>query len=296
MDPDGSKVLVTGGTGTIGPQVLGELLRQGWSVTAVSRSAPNVTHPRLVWKKFDLLSDVPLEGLTRDHDVVLHMANLSKVDLAQDRRVAFALANDAKAMGVPYFFYTSSIRVFGNSAGRVSDDAPPRPCREDTYAQNKVEVEKILGEVLRGSQTRYTLLRVGDVITDQKFSAIPKELSFKGLIMWGRARPHFIHVNDVAAAIGFLLGARERLKHERFNLTRELSGPSTYADFYSGRVAPWKRALGKVLSVPPMVPRFLYRNRSEGFGTRSALIAEGNLIDQGFRFGAEELSGRFSTR
>lgn len=295
MDHGASKVLVTGGTGTIGPKVVSLLLSRGWQVTTVSRTPPLEKHPQLGWKHIDLVANPDLKGLTSGHDVVLHMANLSKVDLAQDRHVAEGLARDASETGVKHFFYTSSIRVYGNSAGLVWDGATPRPCEADTYAQNKVKVEELLRSVLAGTSTHLHILRVGDVITEQKFAAMPKALSFKGLLMWGRSRPHFIHVDDVARAIEFLLGARDRLKSEQYNITRELSGPSTYYDFFASELPPWKKTITRVFSFPPAVARLLYRKRSEAFGTRAGLIAEANLVNEGMTFSDDRLTQLFSS-
>ena len=67
-----SKVLVTGGSGTIGGYVLRELLQAGHSATSFSRSAPRVEGAGFF--QGDIMQPDQLAEACRDHDAVIHLA------------------------------------------------------------------------------------------------------------------------------------------------------------------------------------------------------------------------------
>ncbi len=67
-----SKVLVTGGSGTIGGYVLRELLQAGHSATSFSRSAPRVEGAGFV--QGDIMQPDELAKASRDQDAVIHLA------------------------------------------------------------------------------------------------------------------------------------------------------------------------------------------------------------------------------
>ncbi|MYH61577.1 MAG: NAD(P)-dependent oxidoreductase [Caldilineaceae bacterium SB0675_bin_29] len=67
-----SKVLVTGGSGTIGGYVLRELLQAGHSATSFSRSAPHVEGAGFV--QGDIMQPEQTAEACRGHDAVIHLA------------------------------------------------------------------------------------------------------------------------------------------------------------------------------------------------------------------------------
>lgn len=66
------KILVTGGSGTIGGYVLRELLQAGHSVTSFSRTAPRVDGAGFV--KGDIMESGQLADACQDQDAVIHLA------------------------------------------------------------------------------------------------------------------------------------------------------------------------------------------------------------------------------
>lgn len=66
------KVLVTGGSGTIGGYVLRELLQAGHAVSSFSRTAPRVEGAGFV--QGDIMQPDQLAEACRDHDAVIHLA------------------------------------------------------------------------------------------------------------------------------------------------------------------------------------------------------------------------------
>jgi nucleoside-diphosphate-sugar epimerase len=66
------RVLVTGGSGTIGGYVLRELLRAGHSAASFSRTAPRVEGAGFV--RGDIMEPAQLAGACQDQDAVIHLA------------------------------------------------------------------------------------------------------------------------------------------------------------------------------------------------------------------------------
>jgi len=67
-----SKILVTGGSGTIGGYVLRELLQAGHSVSSFSRTAPRVEGAGFV--EGDIMEPAQLADACQDQDAVIHLA------------------------------------------------------------------------------------------------------------------------------------------------------------------------------------------------------------------------------
>ena len=66
------RILITGGSGTIGGYVLRELLQAGHSVTSYSRTAPRVEGAGFI--QGDIMDPDSLESACRGHDAVIHLA------------------------------------------------------------------------------------------------------------------------------------------------------------------------------------------------------------------------------
>ena len=66
------KILVTGGSGTIGGYVLRELLLAGHSVASFSRTAPRVDRAGFI--QGDIMDPGQLAQACQDQDAVIHLA------------------------------------------------------------------------------------------------------------------------------------------------------------------------------------------------------------------------------
>lgn len=126
---------VTGGTGFLGRNLIGELLEQSWEVTALHRPTSSLERlkglsVRLV--EGDLHAPASLEAaIPRGVDAVFHVAgNTSVWPLAAQRQyrdnvegtrhmVAAALARGARR-----FVHTSSFVVYDHSQGPVTEETP----------------------------------------------------------------------------------------------------------------------------------------------------------------------------
>ncbi len=148
------KILVTGGSGTIGGYVLRELLQAGHSVTSFSRTAPRVAEAGFV--KGDILAPGQLADACQDQDAVIHLAAVPGPGRATPAQLlhvnvigtvnALEAAVDA---GVGKFVFASSGAATGFSFQR--EEFLPRylPLDEEhpCEPQDEYGLSKLLGEL-----------------------------------------------------------------------------------------------------------------------------------------------------
>lgn len=275
------RILITGGQGILGVALIPKLLEKNWTVLALGRSRPTISHPHFQWQETDLAraTEFPCES----QDIVLHMANLSRESISDDRRVAHALAKKSLAAGVSKFFFTSSVRVYGVRYGTVDESAVPRPARDDSYGENKLFIEKDLENIFRSSPSHFIALRVGHLVSKTHPEKNPN-ISNRFLWFRGRSSPHFINVLDAANAICFLLDADRELKSSVFNITRELHAPQSYHQFFSPSGPVMAKFFVRRFSLPRAVGFLAARKRVSAHGQGAMNILENSLAEEGFRF------------
>jgi nucleoside-diphosphate-sugar epimerase/predicted dehydrogenase len=174
--PGAPKVLVTGGTGFIGRELVRQLLDGGHAVRVVTRSEASV--PAELGAKGAEIAAGSLgdgafvEKVMRGVTAVVHLARsygttweeLRESDVEGTRRLAEAAA----AANVRRFVYTSSIAVYylGEGAGTVTEETPPDPAvfRSQPYARAKVETERLLSAMHRDRAFPVVVVRPGIVV------------------------------------------------------------------------------------------------------------------------------------
>ena len=148
-------ILVTGATGAVGPSVVAALWNAGVRIRTLSLNMP----PKGLWpddvdtRIGDIIDPAVVDSATTNAEAVIHLAALlhivnpppemqpkyERVNIAGTDAVVKA-AIRGKAKRVILF---STIAVYGDSRGRVVDEAtPPHP--QSFYAQTKLEAEKIV--------------------------------------------------------------------------------------------------------------------------------------------------------
>lgn len=151
------RILVTGTDGYIGCVLADQLMRAGHTVTGVDSGFYRAgwlydgvaAAPRTIARD---IRDLTAEDV-RDHDAVVHLAELSNDPLGQlapqvtfdiNHRGSLHLAELARAAGVPRFVYMSSCSVYGiGGDAPVTEHSPVNPLT--TYAECKVLVERDVG-------------------------------------------------------------------------------------------------------------------------------------------------------
>lgn len=104
-----TRVLVAGGTGVLGREVVSRLLEKGYTVRVMSRS-PQPGTTNVEWAQAQMLTGEGLSEALQGVDVIVHTVTdtrLGKTDVEMTRQ----LVEKAKAAGVGYFLYISIVGI-----------------------------------------------------------------------------------------------------------------------------------------------------------------------------------------
>jgi nucleoside-diphosphate-sugar epimerase len=160
-------VLLTGASGFLGQALVRQLIADGCTVTAVSRSQAATSAPG--WIGLAQYEDA--HTLLPGHSCVVHLAARVHVmhDTSADPLTEFRAANvdvtlnlarQAAAAGVQRFVFISSVKVNGEST------APARPFSEvdpanpqDAYGQSKCEAEQGLRQISADTGLEVVIIR-----------------------------------------------------------------------------------------------------------------------------------------
>ena len=133
---------VTGGAGFLGAAVVRRLVERGDEVVGLARSeaaATALTRLGAVPVRGDITDSPTLNQLLSGADVVFHIAGDYRVGIREDQHESMFKANvdgttvvldAAISSGVATIVYVSTVNVFGNTHGRVVDEAYERPDRD----------------------------------------------------------------------------------------------------------------------------------------------------------------------
>lgn len=183
-----TRVLVTGGAGTLGSALVPRLIEAGYVVRVMSRHGPRTNlPPQVEWAQADLATGEGVQMAVDDVQVVVHAASTpapsGKVDVHGTQRLLEA----ARAAGVAHCFYISIVGI---------ESAPYY------YYRNKLKAEALVREsgvpwtILRATQFHQLIDRVLRAMVRGPVALLPTDLQFQP-----------IDVRDVAGRIVTSLAA-----------------------------------------------------------------------------------------
>lgn len=240
------KILVTGGFGNIGQEVVMELVKRGYKVKIFDiKNKRNLK----ILNKFkgvevfwgDITKREEIKEALKDIDFVVHLAfiipKISSTRIDIDKKPKFAekvniegtknLIESMKDLGKPYkMIFTSSVHVYGitqhlSPPRKVNEDLNPN----DLYSYHKVLCEKMIKE----SGLKYLILRLGASITlDLKIVNFVKGLFEVPL----DNRIEYIHPKDIATAIANAI-ERDDVWEKTLNIGGGKKCQFLYKDFVS---------------------------------------------------------------
>lgn len=247
------KVLVTGAAGIIGVNVVKFLLSEGkYEITLLDmKNRRSVKRLKRYSKRVnivygDINSEVLMDALVRDHDVVIHLAGALpplanfKKDLCRivDYEGSKNIVNAIRMYNPKcQLLYASSTTVYGRE--RDNDNLSIKNevviHDGDYYSQYKNDVEKIIN----GELKNYTIFRIpavlGEPDNDLPMYNIPKNSCVE-----------FISAKDVAYALVSAIDFKEEINRKTYNL----SGGEKYRTTY-------RKHLIELLSIYGLSTRFL---------------------------------------
>lgn len=262
----GCKVLVTGGAGYVGSNLVPKLLDKGYDVVVLDlyiygkEVFDNVrTNQKLIEVEGDIRDQRVVKKAIHGCDVVIHLACISNdpsYDLNPDlgRSINYdsfrPLIHAAKNADVKKFIYASSSSVYGlKDEDKVTEDLPLEPLTD--YSKYKALCEKILEEerepgfvtcIIRpstvcGYAPRQRLDVVVNILTNQAVN------NGRIKVFGGNQKRPNIHIEDMSDLYCFLLEQScERIDGKIYNAGYENYTLNELAEIV-------KRVIGKDLSI-----------------------------------------------
>lgn len=244
------KVFVTGGTGFIGGAVVRQLRERGDEVACLVRDpakAEAVATLGCATVRGDLGDADAIRAGMEGRDAVVHIAAIYKVGIPAAERPAMREANVAGAervlraaleAGIPRVVHVSTVGVFGNTHGKVVDEAYEHPGGDFTscYEQTKWEAHQLAKRMVAEEGLPCVIVQPGGVYGpgDRSSVGVLLEQFLAGrlpLLPFPELGVCLAHVDDVAAGI---LAALDR---GRVGEAYVLSGPVTTMREAIGTVA-----------------------------------------------------------
>jgi dihydroflavonol-4-reductase len=250
------KILITGMTGFLGTYLTQVLMRQAkYELIGTYRDTEKAVwfeQQGIEMRKVNLLKPESLTDITKDVDVVIHLAGLMRFHAPYDLLFAHnvtatqLIAEDALRHEVQHFIYSSSTEAIGPVTQVPGDEASPY---HPTYGYGKTKqiAELWLSEKQRTAHLPTTILRPtgiygpGDLyVTLSTVRAVAnKKLRF--LPGKGNTHIHFTYVDDISQGVVKTIEKPKQTIGETFILASDAS--ITYKDMFT--------ILADILHVPP---------------------------------------------
>lgn len=253
MDIPDSNILITGGTGFIGPHLARELLSRGAEVHAVDKDVDgrarlpdpvrftqaNITNP-------DAVAEVVTDGV----DAVFHLAAASDAadpdkrgQFEENTAGTYTLLERMDAVGVDNLVFTSSSAVYGEAPRPTPEDyAPLEPI--SAYAASKLACESVISVYAHTHDIQSWVFRFANVVgAGQRGNVVPDfveklldDPSRLEILGDGRQEKSYLHVEECVNGMCELVEAGD----EAFNLfnlgTRTTTSVRQIADIVSETV------------------------------------------------------------
>jgi len=229
------KVLVTGGAGFIGREVVKQLQQNGYVVTVLDKAEKPDDFVNVKYIRGDLQNAAKCVVACAGQDFVIHLAAKPRIpesfidpDSYFDDNVTGTknILTAASAVGIRKFVYASSSSIYGNNPAPHKPFHKPDPL--NYYSMTKLFGEHLCKQYKNMFNLNYTILRFFTVYGDEqpdddnkglmiskfyRLAAEGKPLTVHGD---GQYKRDYIHVSDVAKAC--ISSVESRVKSEIFNV------------------------------------------------------------------------------
>jgi UDP-glucose 4-epimerase len=226
------RVVVTGGAGFIGSNLVGGLIERGDAVTVVDNFTTGrrgflegyVESGRLTVEPLDLFDDAPrLAGVFEGADAVVHLAANADVrfglehpgrDLDQNVIVSHNVLEAVRTAGVPELVFSSTGSVYGEAETIPTPEDAPFPRQTSLYGASKASAEGFIAAYAEGFGLNATVYRFVSILGARythghvidfvaQLTEHPDRLHILGD---GLQRKSYLEVDDCVAAIMGRLG------------------------------------------------------------------------------------------
>lgn len=207
-----ARIVVTGGFGFIGRHTINELVKQGYDVAAVDKKPSNDLPRKVETVVRDITIKGGLNGIIEPDDKVLHLAAVTRFELAERHPYETVRTNVLGTMnviqtcierGAERLVFSSSGSVYGpNVPVPISEVAPRKP--KSLYGLTKKIAEDLI--FFHGGELPFIILRYGYIYGKGKdwgaIGAFLKSIQegTPPTVYGGRQTIDFICVEDVVQA------------------------------------------------------------------------------------------------
>lgn len=144
------RALITGGTGTLGRELVPTFAAAGYTVRVMSRRPRSQRDPDVEWAQADLLTGSGLAEAASEADLIVHAASSVRRTAQSDVEGTARLLEAAGGAGVSHFLYVSIVGV---------DRVPLGYYRHKLAAERRIEEAGVPWSILRATQF-HTLIDV----------------------------------------------------------------------------------------------------------------------------------------
>ncbi|MBS4196272.1 NAD-dependent epimerase/dehydratase family protein [Lederbergia citri] len=204
------KVVITGGSGLLGPSVIKEFLHHGYEVVNADAKKPNEELCPTVITDLTNLGEV--HGVLVGADAVVHLAAIpvayshpNEVTFRNNVMSTYNILEAAGNLGIKKAVITSSESSYGIVFSRnslepkyvpIDEEHPQLP--EDSYGLSKIVNEQTADMIHRRTGMQVVSMRLGNVITPEMYANFPSFIhnpEQRKTIMWS-----YIDSRDAATA------------------------------------------------------------------------------------------------
>ena len=204
------KVVITGGSGLLGPYVVDHFVEMGYEVLSVDSTKPQKSSAKFL--KVDLMNLGECYGALAGADAVVHLAAIpvayshpNEVTFQNNVMSNYNILEAAAGLGIKKAVIASSESSYGIVFSRqnltpryvpMDEEHPQLP--EDSYGLSKIVAEKTADMINRRCGMQVVSFRIGNVITPEKYKEFPgfiNDASKRRTILWS-----YIDARDIAVA------------------------------------------------------------------------------------------------
>ena len=221
------RIVVTGGSGFIGSNLVDRLMREGHHVTVVDNLkggrkefiAPHFSSKRFKFFEIDVRDTTKLEKtLNSKIDLVYHLAANSDIsrgvedptlDLEHSILATFSLLQVMRAHNIKKLVYTSGSGVYGDIGAKFADETlgPLRPV--SIYGASKLSAEALISAFSHLFDFQAWILRPANIIGPRVthgvvfdfIKRLKKDPSHLRILGDGKQSKAYLHVDDVLDAL-----------------------------------------------------------------------------------------------
>ncbi|MGN8645909.1 NAD-dependent epimerase/dehydratase family protein [Gracilibacillus sp. HCP3S3_G5_1] len=205
-----AKVVITGGSGLLGPSVIQEFVDHGYQVVNVDQKYPD--DPKCKTIITDLTNLGEVYGVLEGADAVVHLAAIpvayshpNEVTFQNNVMSTYHILEAAGTLGIKKAVITSSESSYGLVFSKqnaqplyvpVDEEHPQMP--EDSYGLSKIVNEKTADMIHQRTGMQVVSMRVGNVIAPHMYENFPSFIHkpvLRTSILWS-----YIDARDVATA------------------------------------------------------------------------------------------------